>query len=64
MLAELWQVNPSFTIVYNKNTRKTYLMEGNIEVSSGDHIDMAIRRAWIKVFGIQGDINVAAEHNQ
>lgn len=53
MLAELWQVNPSFVIVYDEKTRKTCLMEGDIEVSSGDHIDSAILRAWNKVFGIR-----------
>lgn len=52
LLAELWQVNPSFVIVYDKESRKTCLMEGDIEVSSGDNIDTAIFRAWKKIFGI------------
>lgn len=53
MLQELWQVNPSFVIVYNQKTRKTCIMEGDIEVSSEDHIDSAIMRAWNKIFGMK-----------
>ncbi len=51
LLAELWQVNPSFIIVFDKESRKTKLMEGEIEVGCGDNIDSAILRAWNKVFG-------------
>lgn len=51
MLAELWQVNPSFMIVYNTNTRKTCIIEGEIEVSSEDTLDVAILCAWFKIFG-------------
>lgn len=51
MLAELWQVNPRFAIVFDQKTRKTCLMEGEIAVSEEDNLDMAILRAWNKVFG-------------
>lgn len=51
MLSELWDINPSFIIVYDKESRKTCLMEGEFEVGSGDNIDSAIYRAWNKIFG-------------
>lgn len=51
LYAELMRVNPSFIIVYDKNTLKTCFMEGEIAVSEADNIDMAILRAWNKVFG-------------
>lgn len=51
LLSELWNVNPSFIIVYNHITRKTCVFENEIEVSSADTIDMAVLRAWNKVFG-------------
>lgn len=52
LLSELFSVNPSFIIVYNKNNKKTCLIEGEFEVSAEDTLDQAILCAWIKVFGM------------
>lgn len=57
LYAELMEINPSFIILYDKNTRKTCLMEGEIAVSSEDNIDMAILRAWNKIFGTRKEPN-------
>ncbi len=57
LYAELMQVNPSFIILYDQTKRKTCIMEGNIAVSEEDNIDMAILRAWNKIFGARKEKN-------
>jgi hypothetical protein len=56
LYSELMQINPSFVILYNQKTRKTCLMEGEIAVSEEDNLDMAILRAWNKIFGKRKDL--------
>lgn len=51
MWRELVDINHSFMVVFEQNTRKTKVMEGEIVVSEGENIDSAIYRAWRKVFG-------------
>lgn len=52
LYAELMKVNPHFIIVYDTNTSKTKLVEGDFEISSEDNIDQAILKAWVKIFGM------------
>jgi hypothetical protein len=51
LLAELWKLNPSFIIVFDRNSRKTCVMEGDSTITEEDHIDGAIYKAWMRYFG-------------
>lgn len=51
LLDELWQLYPSFIILFDRNSRKTCLMDGDITISEEDSVDRAILKAWMKYFG-------------